>query len=50
VFLAVIFQDGTGAEVIFVGIQPETTLFASGLSNPVRSTLQTLKEMLVNVL
>jgi hydrogenase maturation protease HycI len=49
-FLAVMIQDGTGAEVILVGIQPEITLFASGLSNPVRSTLQTLEEMLVKVL
>jgi hydrogenase maturation protease HycI len=49
-FLSVMIQDGTGAEVILVGIQPETTAFASGLSNPVRSTLQTLEEMLVKVL
>ena len=48
-FYAVMIQDGSGAEVILVGIQPETTLFASGLSNPVRSTLQTLEETLVNV-
>ncbi|OGO11026.1 MAG: hypothetical protein A2029_10465 [Chloroflexi bacterium RBG_19FT_COMBO_47_9] len=48
-FLAVMIQDGTGAEVLLVGIQPEATLFASELSKPVHSTLQTLEDMLVNI-
>ena len=48
-FLAVMIQDGTGAEVLLVGIQPERTTFASGLSNPVIKTLQTLEELLVDV-
>jgi hypothetical protein len=48
-FLAVMIQDGTEAEVILVGIQPEATEFASELSNPVRQTLRNLEEMLVNV-
>jgi hydrogenase maturation protease len=48
-FLAVMIQDGTGAEVLLVGIQPETTSFASQLSTPVHRTLQILEEMLVNV-
>jgi len=49
VFLPVIIQDGTGAELKLVGIQLETTSFASGLSSPGCRTLQTLEEMLVNV-
>jgi hydrogenase maturation protease HycI len=48
-FLAVMIQDSTGAEVILIGIQPLTTQFTSGLSNPVRNTLNTLEEMLVKV-
>jgi hydrogenase maturation protease HycI len=48
-FLAVMIQDGTGAEVLMVGIQPEWTTFASGLSNPVNKTLQTLEELLVDI-
>jgi hydrogenase 3 maturation protease len=48
-FLAVMIQDGTEAEVILVGIQPEATEFASELSIPVRQTLRNLEEMLVNV-
>src|SRR4030066_476658 len=48
-FLAVIIQDGTGAEVMLVGIQPEATSFASELSKPVHNTMQTLEEMLVEV-
>jgi hydrogenase maturation protease HycI len=48
-FLAVMIQDGTGAEVILIGIQPETTQFASGISDPVQNTLHTLEEMLVSV-
>src|SRR4030065_1894057 len=38
-FLAVMIQDGTGAEVILVGVQPEATAFAADLSNPVQQTL-----------
>jgi hydrogenase maturation protease HycI len=48
-FLAVMIQDDTGAEVILVGVQPEATIFAAELSNPVRQTLHSLEEMLVNV-
>jgi hydrogenase maturation protease HycI len=48
-FLAVMIQDGTGAEVLLVGVQPESTTFASELSRPVYKTLQTLEDMLVNV-
>jgi len=49
-FLTVMIQDGTGAEVLLVGVQPEATLFASELSIPVHKTLHSLEEMLVNVL
>ncbi len=49
-FLSVMIQDGTGAEVYLVGIQPEATYFASGLSDPVQATMQTLENLLVNVL
>ena len=49
-FLAVMIQDGTGAEVLLVGIQPEKTSFASELSVPVSRALQNLEEMLVNVI
>src|SRR4030043_1843751 len=48
-FLAVMIQDGTGAEVILVGVQPEATAFAADLSNPVHQTLHSLEEMLVNI-
>jgi hydrogenase 3 maturation protease len=48
-FLAVMIQDGTEAEVILVGVQPETTAFAAELSGPVRQTLRSLQEMLINV-
>jgi hydrogenase 3 maturation protease len=48
-FLAVMIQDETGAEVILLGIQPETTIFASELSKPVHQTMSHLEEMLVNV-
>ncbi len=48
-FLAVIIQDGTGAEVLLVGIQPESTTFASRLSNPVDLTLHSLEALLVDV-
>jgi hydrogenase maturation protease HycI len=48
-FLAVMIQDGTGAEVILVGIQPEATAFASEMSVPVHQTMQNLEDMLVNV-
>jgi hydrogenase maturation protease len=48
-FLALMIQDGTGAEVILVGIQPETTTFASELSKPVLQTLLNLEVMLANV-
>jgi hydrogenase maturation protease HycI len=48
-FLVVMIQDGTGAEIILVGIQPETTVFVSELSKPVHQTLQNLEEMLVNL-
>jgi hydrogenase maturation protease HycI len=48
-FLAVMIQDGTEAEVILVGVQPEATAFASELSIPVHQTLNSLEEMLVTV-
>ena len=48
-FLAVMIQDCTDAEVILVGVQPEATLFASELSQPVHQTMHSLEEMLVNV-
>lgn len=48
-YLAVMIQDGTGAEVLLVGIQPAATLFATELSQPVHNTLHTLEEMLVNI-
>jgi hydrogenase maturation protease len=48
-YLAVMIQDGTGAEVMLLGVQPMETAFASELSKPVLRTLQTLEEMLVNV-
>jgi hydrogenase 3 maturation protease len=48
-FLAVMIQDGTGAEVLLVGIQPQDTSFAAQLSKPVHQTLNSLEEMLVDV-
>ena len=48
-FLAVMIQDGTGAEVLLVGVQPEATSFATELSTPVDCTLHTLEDLLVNV-
>ena len=48
-FLAVMIQDGTGAEVWLVGIQPAATTFATQLSPPVHNTLRTLEDMLVNI-
>jgi len=48
-FLAVMIQDGTGAEVILVGIQPEATAFAAEMSKPVHQTMHNLEEMLVKV-
>ncbi len=48
-FLAVMIQDETGAEVILVGIQPETTGFADCLSKPVDQSLHTLEDLLVNL-
>ncbi len=48
-FLVVMIQDGTGAEVLLVGIQPEKTAFASELSEPVNDTLHALEDMLVSV-
>jgi hydrogenase maturation protease len=49
VFLALMIQDGTGAEVILVGIQPETTAFASELSPPVLQSMLNLESLLENV-
>lgn len=48
-FLALLIQDGTGAEVILVGVQPEATAFAAELSNPVHRTLESLEEMLESI-
>jgi hydrogenase maturation protease len=48
-FLALMIQEGTGAEVLLVGVQPATTTFAADISEPVNKTLQTLEELLVNV-
>ncbi|MFZ2096981.1 MAG: hydrogenase maturation protease [Anaerolineales bacterium] len=47
-FLALMIQDGTGAEVILVGIQPESTAFASELSQPVQQTLLNLEVMIAD--
>jgi hydrogenase 3 maturation protease len=49
-FLAVIIQDGTGAEVMLVGIQPDKTYFDIGLSKSVDQTLHNLCDMLQRVL
>jgi hydrogenase maturation protease HycI len=48
-FLAVMIQDGTEAEVLMLGIQPESTIFAAELSLPVYQTMQTLEEFLVKI-
>jgi hydrogenase 3 maturation protease len=48
-FLAVMIQDGTGAEVILVGVQPQATMFAAELSLPVQTTLHNLEELLISV-
>ncbi len=48
-FLVVMIQDGTGAEVILVGIQPQATAFAAQLSPSVSQTMHTLEEMLTGV-
>ncbi len=48
-FLVVMIQDGTGAEVILVGIQPQATAFAAQLSSPVKHTMHTLEDMLTGV-
>jgi Ni,Fe-hydrogenase maturation factor len=48
-FLAVMILDGTGAEVILVGVQLEATAFAAELSSPVHATLDSLEEMLERV-
>jgi hydrogenase maturation protease HycI len=48
-FLAVTIQDGSGAEVILVGVQPEATQFASQMSIPVHQTMRNLEEMLISV-
>ena len=47
-FLTVLIEERTGAEVIVLGVQPETTAFASELSQPVHDTLRNLEEMLLN--
>ena len=48
-FLAVMIQDGTGAEVILLGVQPKATRFAADLTRPVKQTLHSLEELLVGV-
>jgi len=48
-FLSVMIQDGTGAEVLLVGVQPKTTLFAAEMSHPVRQTLTTIENLLESV-
>ena len=48
-FLAVMIQDGTGAEVILLGVQPKATRFAAELTRPVKQTLHSLEELLVGV-
>jgi hydrogenase maturation protease len=47
-FLALMIQDGTGAEVMLVGIQPKTTAFASELSPPVLRSMLSLEALLGN--
>jgi hydrogenase maturation protease HycI len=48
-FLAVMIQDGTGAEVILLGVQPKATKFAAELTKSVSQTLHALEDLLVNV-
>ena len=48
-FLAMMIQDGTDSEVILVGIQPQTTAFASELSPPVLQSMLNLESLLENV-
>ncbi len=48
-FLAMVIQDETSSEVILVGVQPETTAFASAMSAPVHQAMDNLEEMLANV-
>jgi hypothetical protein len=48
-FLAVMIQDGTGAEVILLGVQPKATKFAAELTKSVKHTLHALEDLLVNV-
>jgi hydrogenase 3 maturation protease len=48
-FLSTMIQDGTGAEVLLIGIQPKTSMFAAEMSRPVRQTLTTLEDLLVSV-
>jgi hydrogenase maturation protease HycI len=48
-FLSVMIQDGTGAEVILLGVQPKATQFAAELTKPVNQTLHKLEDMLVSV-
>jgi hydrogenase maturation protease HycI len=48
-FLSVMIQDGTGAEVILLGVQPKATKFAAELTKPVNQTLHNLEDMLVSV-
>ena len=48
-FLAVMIQDGTGADVKLVGVQPQMTSFAADLSAPVLQSLHSLEDMLVKV-
>ena len=47
-FLAMMIQNGTGAEVMLVGIQPKTTTFASELSRPVSQSMRSLQSLLEN--
>jgi hydrogenase maturation protease HycI len=48
-FLAVMIQDETNAEVILVGVQPETTRFAGKMSKSVQLAMHNLEDMLVNL-
>ncbi len=48
-FLSVMIQDGTGADVLLVGIEPQTTDFAQELSQPVENSMQSLEKMLEKV-
>ncbi len=48
-FLVVMIQDTTDAEVILLGVQPQSTGFAAPLTPPVNQTLHTLEDLFIGV-